>query len=75
MTTIQPIQNQQNNNWKHLLIGGTSLGVGALTGSAWYRWGDSFLNNDGKLKDTFMKTLEESLTEVNDKDFIKETKW
>ena len=74
MSTIQSTQNQQN-NYKHGLIGTISLGVGALGGAAWYKHGDSFLNNDGNLKDSFMKSVEESLTEVKDKDFIKDTKW
>ena len=75
MTTIQPTQTGQNNKFSHTAIGVTSLGLGAATGCLWYKFGNSYMDADGKLRDEFIKTTEEYLTEAKDKDFIKDTKW
>jgi len=75
MTTIQSSQNSQQNKISHTAIGMTSLGLGATVGGLWYKFGNSYMDADGKLRDEFIKTTEEYLTKAKDKDFIKDTKW
>ena len=75
MTTIQPTQTNHKNRISHTAILAISLGLGAATGGLWYKFGNSYMDADGKLRDEFIKTTEEYLTEAKDKDFIKDTKW
>ena len=75
MTSVQQNGSQQNTNFKHFVICCTSLGGGALAGRGWYKWGNAFLNNDGTLKDSFIKTIEKSLIDIKDEDFTKDIKW
>ena len=66
---------QTQNNYPHLAIGLTSLGAGATTGILWNKFGNSYLDSNGKLRDEFIRNIEVNLTEAKDKDFIKDTKW
>ena len=69
MVNIQPTSTQ--NNWKnYAIIGGTSLGAGAIYGTARYKFGDDaccWKDKGSSLRDSFERSLEEALTRVKDK--------
>lgn len=69
MVNIQPTSTQDNSK-NYAIIGGTSLGAGAIYGTARYKFGNDaccWKDIGSSLRDSFERNLEEGLTRVKDK--------